>query len=295
MKTRVTASLLCLCILCLAMPGCSDPAAPLSVGTGRFEFPVSSGGGRARMTVWYHNPGVTPAAQVVFVMHGRQRNGEKYRDAWIEYADRGHFLLLVPEFSKDHFPESEHYNLGNIITEEGRPVAEPEWAFTTIERIFDHAKAAAGLTTAHYDIYGHSAGAQFVHRLVMFKQGARIHTAVAANAGWYTMPDFKTAFPYGLAGASYSETMLARALSRKLIVLLGTEDTDEEHKSLRKTPEAMRQGSNRLERGEKFFATARAAAEARDVPFNWELKKVAGVSHSNSRMAPAAAELLQRR
>ena len=54
-------------------------------------------------------------------------------------------------------------------------------------------------TRRGYALYGHSAGGQFVHRYVAFADAPRMESAVAANSGWYTMPD-DGAFPYGWGG-----------------------------------------------------------------------------------------------
>lgn len=166
----------------------------------------------------------------------------------------------------------------------------PTGFYTAIEDIFDAVRAANGLIAPTYDIYGHSAGGQFVHRLGFFKPGARYKVAVAANSVWFVMPDFGIAYPYGLGGSGIDQSQLAQALGRRLVVLLGGGDTDPEHRQLRRTPEAMQQGSNRLERGHAFYERARRAAAEMPTPFMWSIQVAPGVAHSNARMAPFAAE-----
>jgi pimeloyl-ACP methyl ester carboxylesterase len=58
------------------------------------------------------------------------------------------------------------------------------WALSAIEHLFDAVRQAAGLTTLTYDIIGHSAGGQFVQRLVLFVPGARS----AERLGRYLAP-----------------------------------------------------------------------------------------------------------
>ncbi|KKK94929.1 hypothetical protein LCGC14_2677920 [marine sediment metagenome] len=208
--------------LCAAnSPIYSDKAKLLSTGPGRFVFTDVKGNRNKPITVWYYQPkDLLPTARVVFVMHGVKRNGKEYRDKWIKHAQRGKFLLVVPEFSEKYYKGSKQYNLGNMFTSSGARINESKWSFSAIEHLFDHIKRSTHLTSPTYDIYGHSAGAQFVHRLILFKPKARINKAISANAGWYTFPTFRKAFPYGLRKSPAKKAYLKKALGKKLIILL---------------------------------------------------------------------------
>jgi poly(3-hydroxybutyrate) depolymerase len=266
----------------------AQPAAPLARGSGSFVLPFPSTGATREIKVWYHRPDQAGLdAPVVFVMHGAGRNGEGYRKAWIPIAEERRFILLVPEFSRAQFAGD--YNLERMTLPDGTGVPREQWPYTAIEDIFDAVGSANKLSARTYDIYGHSAGAQFVHRLVLLLPDARYHIAVAANAGWYTMPDFGVAYPYGFARTDVTPAQLAKSLGRRLVVLLGDQDTDPNHPQLRRAPEAMAQGDHRYARGHTFFERAQRAAAELNAPFAWALRVAPGVAHRNSRMTPHAA------
>jgi poly(3-hydroxybutyrate) depolymerase len=265
-------------------------AQQLDVGTGSFVFKTLVD--KKKIKVWYHMPdGFDNSSNIVFVMHGLKRNARQYRDIWVGYAKEGRFLLLVPEFSKKHYPGNSGYNLGNMVAESGKINDEALWSFSVIEDLFDHVKSVAPSDAPGYHIYGHSAGAQFVHRLMMFKPNARIRSAVAANAGWYTMPTDDVAFPYGLRDSGRQLSSVVPAFERNLTILLGSKDTDQNHKYLRKSSEAMSQGTHRFARGHTFFEMAKQAAKHRKAQFNWKLTIIYGVGHSNALMSIHAARL----
>lgn len=236
--------------------------------------------------------GLKPDSPVVFVMHGVQRNAQDYRDQWHQLAMKHGFLLLVPEFSKAGFRGSRGYNLGNVFDADGKAVAEVDWSYSAIEAIFDEARRRFSISSDVYSLYGHSAGAQFVHRFIFHLPNARVSQIVSANAGWYMMPDYETDFPYGLKGSLVTPEKLKRALQLPVTILLGSKDTDPQHQSLRRAPEAMLQGEHRQARGYAFFENARAAAKRLEVPFNWQLIDVDGADHDNRLMAPAAIPFL---
>ena len=259
-------------------------------GRGRFVF---AGWDGPPLLVWYQLPEtVLPDTPVVVVMHGVNRDADRYRDEWADLALAYRFIVIVPEFSRADFPGANGYNTGFFEETDGTPRPRSQWSFAVIEPLFDDIRHRFGTAVPRYTIYGHSAGAQFVHRFVMFMPEARIEQAMAANAGWYTMPDPAIAFPYGVKGAPITAETVKTALSKPLTLLLGTADTDTADPDLRTTAEANRQGPHRYARGHSFHAEGRALADRLQIPFGWRTEDVPGVGHKNGLMAKAAARLI---
>jgi hypothetical protein len=117
---------------------------------------------------------------------------------------------------------------------------------------------------------------------------------VAANAGWYTLPTSEEVFPYGLKDSPVTEADVRAFFARPLILQLGEADTDPEHSSLRRTPEANRQGPHRFARGLNYMAVAQREVGRLATPLSWKLVTVPGVGHSNGKMAEHAARELFR-
>lgn len=296
-STCLLTSIICLitCLTCQVTKAQDTRNQVLPPGTGQFEFIDQDGNPNKTIRVYYVKPlRTTPNTPVWFVMHGVNRNAEDYRNNWVELSDRYRATILVPEFSAEDYPGSRAYNLGNMFDEQGEPVDRSLWSYTLIDRLFDHVVQREGSKARGYCIFGHSAGAQFVHRLVLFVPDAKVRMAVSANAGWYTIPDLDVPYPYGLAGTSATEDDLRIACGKPLRVMLGKDDNDPNHKHLRKTPEAEVQGPHRLARGRYFFNQTRAIADTLELSLAWRRIEVPGVGHSNSRMAPVAAKLMAR-
>jgi poly-gamma-glutamate capsule biosynthesis protein CapA/YwtB (metallophosphatase superfamily)/poly(3-hydroxybutyrate) depolymerase len=264
-------------------------AIKLNPGAGRFEFTQAG----KTVPVWYYLPeNASAETPVLVVMHGVNRDADRYRNEWMPHAQRHGFILLAPEFSNAQFPGADAYNYGGTVDDKGRPQPREQWSFSFIEPIVAAAKTAVGNKTAKFFLYGHSAGAQFVHRYLYFVPDAPVAGVIAANAGWWTMPDEMVDFPYGLRGSPITEDALKTILQRPLVVLLGTRDTDPNHPNLRRTAEAMRQGPYRLVRGHYFFENGQAAALAYGVPFGWKLALAPGIGHVDGGMAASAVKLL---
>jgi len=266
--------------------------AALAPGYGEFEVTAGTPDAPLPVKVYYFRP---PAAgrdtPVVFVIHGAARDPRAARESWVSYARQHRFIVVAPEFSSEAFPGSWRFQMGNVFTATGVRKPRAAWAFSAVEKIFDVLRNDYGLQAERYDLFGHSAGAQFVQRMVLFMPQARIERAVAANAGWYTLPEDRVPLPYGLGGASERADELRLAFDVHLTLMLGSRDTDPNHRLLNRSAGAMAQGRNRFERGRAFYAAARNAARAMGVPFHWKLRVVEGVGHSARRMAGPAAEV----
>jgi poly(3-hydroxybutyrate) depolymerase len=264
----------------------------LARGAGQFQFVDDQGNRDRPITVWTYVPkDLRDDSPVVFVMHGVHRNGQGYRDNWVDHARKMKFLLVVPEFSEKDYP-GDTYATGNMLDKAGNPIDPAKWAFTAIERLFDRVKAMSGNKSKTYFIYGHSAGGQFVHRFMLFMPNARYQRAIAANPGYYTLPALTIRFPYGLAGTVATEASLSKVLSRDFVLLLGEKDIDPNDPNMRKTPEANAQGKNRFQRGHYFFQQAKDEAARLNAVFSWRLGTVPDAAHSDKQMSEAAAKEL---
>ena len=261
----------------------------LQFGAGQFDFDDTCSGHRISVS-YYCPPGISRNSKVLFVMHGVHRNANKYRDTWIRLVHQHDVLLVAPEFSKEQFPGCKGYNLGNV-REDSEALTENS-AFAILERLFDQVRQTMNLTTEEYLLYGHSAGAQFVHRAMMFLDSPRVRIAVAANAGWYTLPTFQIQFPYGLQNSPCSTKQLRVVLEKRLVILLGEQDTERADQHLRMTQPAKQQGRHRYERGQTAFRIARETATAMKTRFHWRLESVPKIGHCNRSMAPIAAAIL---
>lgn len=266
---------------------------PIRNGAGSFVFTDRRGNPDKPITVWYYRPpGFSSSSPLVFVMHGAKRDARRYRDEWSEYAERAGFLLIVPEFSHKYYPGIREYNEGNLFDKKENPVPENDRDFTVIEHLFDFVKDATGNQSTSYGIYGHSAGGQFVQRMILFKTDSRIRTAIAANPGVYAMASFFEKYPYGIRSSGLTPDDLRAAFKRDFILLLGEKDVVADDGILDRSSEALAQGNNRFERGINFYDSAKNEASRLGMTFNWKLKTVTDAAHNDPQLASTAARLL---
>jgi hypothetical protein len=279
------------------------PVEYLTTGAGKFTI---EGGFQKRdsITIHYYKPsGFSKASAVLFVIPGGGRNGKDYRDSWIKKAEEFHVLILSPEYNEKYYPEFWNYNLAGmykdvIINEERTAVTSfsisktpEEWIFNDFDRIFESVKEVLELTTDTYDMFGHSAGGQILHRFAIFNPKNKANRILAANSGWYTLPTDSDDFPYGLKGTIQSSEGVD--FSSRLVIFLGEhDDATETRGSLRRNPEADKQGLGRLSRGMYFFNTSNKIASELNKEFNWKIEIIPKVGHDYNKMGAAAADYL---
>lgn len=226
-------------------------------------------------------------ANVVLVFHGNARNAVDYRDDWVGLAQTHGLVVLAPEFNSTDFPGSLGYMQGGMVDANGNELPLTDWTFSMVDPIIEEFQDLFGSADPAVDLWGHSAGAQFVHRFMMFLGSNLVDRAVAANAGWYTTLDPSIPFPYGMLDAPTGGTTVEDALAQNLVISLGTADTSTAGPL--HTLEADAQGLNRYARGLHFMAVA--AANAPDGT-SWTLAEVPGVGHDSAAMGVAGALLM---
>lgn len=226
---------------------------------------------------------------VVFVQHGMMRNGDAYRDFWIPAADKHGLLIIAPTFSRADFPEVENYNNGMVLNVEGVPISRDGWVYN-VPGLVAAALAEHGIMAqVKPRIFGHSAGGQFLHRMVALCGAAPFEAVVAANAGWYSMPTLDAGFPAGLGGLGIDDAALAAPLATPLHIMAGLKDCEANAEHLPMQPEAVAQGPGRLHRARNYYAAGRRKADALGCAFNWQLTEVPGVAHDGRAMSAATA------
>jgi pimeloyl-ACP methyl ester carboxylesterase len=289
----------------------------LPEGVGSFHLPDL---GTAGLTVHYVRPqSFSSSSSIVLVIPGAGRNSDDYRDAWIDAACASGALVAALGYSEESY-DFAAYNMGGTLSnlQFDNPtfarVSETattltlddadirfdvvtkraDWLFEDFDRVFEHLVQTTGSEADTYDIFGHSAGGQILHRFAIFAPRSRARVIIAANSGFYTFPDLSQALPTGLKGTGLTEADLTHAFSQQLVLMLGALDnSDQAGGTLLHTPLIDgSQGLGRLDRGRSFFEHARDEAERLRSPFHWQVQIIDGIGHDYRAMSAAAADYL---
>lgn len=295
--------------------------APDQLLPGRGFFRLSGGEGRENnaIQVHYFKPDEFDRnSPILIVIPGAGRNSDDYRDSWVDIAQRKNVLVAALGYAEADYDFAayqlagiaEDLTLNNPRFEQSGPNARvlrmadediqmapnadrDGWIFSDFDHVFEFLVSVTGSKRSGYDIFGHSAGGQILHRLAVFHPTSRAERIIAGNAGFYTLPDLSNPPPVGVEGTGLAEHTLTIALSAPLVLLLGEEDnSDSAGGTLLHTPIIDQQGLGRLDRGRYFFEYGQRLADKNGVPFNWKLKTVPGVGHNYRAMGQAAGALL---
>ena len=249
------------------------------------------------ITVRYYIPtkGDIQTMRVLFVIPGAQRNSRYALENWKQFAERDGFVVIAPEYAREIWSIN-NYQFGGVFTDSTFTELNPreKWTYNTIEAIFDYFKEQTGNRSELYDINGHSAGGQFVHRMVLAMPNARIRLAVAANPSSWTYPFIDGikdkngnayGWPYSVKGTPFAcKDNIKRYLAAPLIIHLGDADTSTTVHDLDKAPGAQATGSNRFCRGNAFYEITKQFAKQLNTPYNWKHVVVEGIAHSGRGM-----------
>jgi predicted esterase len=268
---------------------------PLKNGKDAFVMYAYRDSKKKSIRVWTFKPdNWVDNDKIVFVMHGGGRNAEDYLNAWQDIGKEHNLLVIAPEFEN---PLSNYttndYQDGNLFTFFGTKNAKEKWAFQVIENIFDHIKNTNNITNSNYNIFGHSAGGQFVHRMMLFYPESRVKTAIAANPGLYTFIDPSIEYPYGIKNIELENDKVKKAFEKQFVLMTGELDNSPELGTFTSTDLAMKQGNNRLERGAYFFEHSKEFAIKNKFTFNWKIYTVKNVGHDYKKMSESSIDWIK--
>jgi hypothetical protein len=220
------------------------------------------------------------------------RNGRDYRDYWLPHADTANILVIAIEFPEASFPEYLWYNFGNLHAADGTPNPREQWTFGIDTRLFQALRDQGMTTTQRHGLFGHSAGGQYVHRMLSFGYRQHVAVAVSANAGTYAMPDLGVDWPWGLGATDVTRDDLCNLLAFPLTVMAGTADIKTTGRFFPKGPKSLKQGATRHARAHTYVRIGREAAERLGITMAWTVIDVPDVGHDGRRMSDAAAPLI---
>lgn len=285
-------------ILSIFKPLASNPKKAFKRGEGVIEYTQYKPLEDKPISLFYYIPtrGNIKKMRILFSMHGAERSGSLQRNTWRNLAEEYGFIVLAPQYSREYYKEND-YQFGGVSEKPDEFILRPRevWTYQSIEAIFDYFKECTGNTSKVYDMFGHSAGGQFVHRYLLATPEARVGRAVAANAGNYSYPD-ENGIRYSeddIAGWPWSiyetpmvsEEYLVPFFKRDLIILIGDQDISPQltEKNINTHP-VRGQGLTRLDRAWKFFELSRGIALQKGYEYNHRILEVPGAGHSSAQM-----------
>lgn len=204
------------------------------------------------------------------LVHGIARQADFIMRAFVGAAERYNYSLLAPVFSYRSYPDYQRLGRSGL----------GERADTAFTGMLDDAAERLGMGS-EFDLFGFSGGAQFAHRLAYAYPGIA-RSMVLAAAGWYTPPDPRRRFPYGLRrtkrlpGARFKTGGI---LATPTLTMVGDRDTQRDE-ALRKCDAVdLVQGGNRLARARWFNRTLSRLALQRGFVDRHEFLKLPDTGH----------------
>jgi pimeloyl-ACP methyl ester carboxylesterase len=270
-KEEVVAPIIPAIMLLLAL---GQPPQPISDGNGKIQVAV----GKTTLDIFTYKPANYKNGPLMVVFHGVNRNADEYRDFAKLLADRHGALVIAPLFDAKKFPTNK-YQQGGVL-QGGKAQPQEEWTWSLVPKMVDAVRQQAGRPTMPYYLIGHSAGGQFLVRMAGFVKTDAVRI-VAANPGSHLFPTTDMPFPYGfgmLPGELSGDAALKQYLAQPLTVYLGTADIVAD-KNFEKTPNAMKQGASRYERGHNCFMLAEKLAKDKGWTFGWRLVEAPKIAH----------------
>lgn len=249
-------------------------ANPFPVGAGLIEVDFDG----TPLNLHYYKPASYTGEIFTLLFHGASRTASAYRDNSARMADAFGFLVVVPEFDLERFP-NRLYQMGGVFREDGSLADAQERTYAFVPKIVAYIRGREGNARLPWLLAGFSAGGQFVGRMAAFidTDAERI---IAMASGSCMFPTRDMDFGLGFGGLPEelgSDDRIRRYLAQPITVYVGTGDTE---MAQLPTGDAYDQGVHRYSRNIRWFNEAMDLAHQREWEFNWRLVIADGPGHS---------------
>ena len=214
---------------------------------------------------------VRAGAPLMVAVRGTMRGTREVVERFTKLSEAHGAVLVAPCFPLEAFRDYRRL---------GRSGRGPR-ADSSLHMVLDEIAWMLGVDTSTIHMFGFAGGAQFVHRYVM-AYPRRVARAVATAAGWYTLPDARLRYPYGI-GSSRDRPGVRfepqEFLQVPVTTIVGERDTLTS--GVCSAPRVTRQqGANRVDRARVWVGSMRAAARGSRIAPRVTLQLVPGVDHS---------------
>lgn len=209
-------------------------------------------------------------APLFVAVHGLSRNVVEHATLFAGYCEKAGAVLVAPLFDEERCGDFQR--LGRT----GHGLRCDHALDTIVEDVVRR----TGALPAPIHLFGFSGGAQFGHRYAM-AHPHRVAGAVLAAAGWYTFPDPRRKYPYGIRSTGNLPNVRfdpEEFLRVPMTVIVGDRDLDGEH--LRSSDVVRKQqGETRFERARNWVAAMRTAAAKHRLESRVRLEVIPGGDH----------------
>lgn len=213
-----------------------------------------------------------PGAPIFVAVHGVSRNVEEHAKLFAPHAEQRGVVLIAPSF-----PEPRHAGYQRLSAD-----GVADRADRALDAIVKEVAGSTGADGRRFWLFGFSGGAQFAHRYLFAHPDRVVRVAIGA-AGWYTFPDERTPYPYGLGPSAERRDLrfdAGRFLRVPVTVFVGLADTSGGEHLRRNARVDRQQGTTRLDRARRWVAAMNRAARSRGLPPPASCHEVPGIEHS---------------
>jgi hypothetical protein len=231
------------------------------------------------LIVFTYRPILDNVFGILFVFDGLNRDASGMRDKAIPLAERAGLLIFAPLMDRKRFPKWRYNSAG--VVRHGQEQSREFWTGPQLQMLFEWARDMVDQPSAPIFLFGHSAGGQMLSRICAYSPLSGIERIVIANPSSHVAPLHEEPAPFGFQNIFSPPEVLRRLqvyLGLPITIYLGQEDTGDRH--LDKSDAAMRQGTNRLERGRSVYEAALEVAREHAWAFHWHLVEVPETGHS---------------